>query len=387
MTPQTTAPGDATAWALDPDVAHLNHGSFGAVTRATQTAAAAARRHIDANPTRFFTREAPTLVDHATTATADFIGAEPGTVALVANATEATHLVLGSVDWSPGDVVVTTDHAYPAVRHQVRRLVEQRGAVERRVSLPLGAPDDDVVAAVAAAAAGARLVVVDAITSPTAWRLPVERLVPAVRATGARIMVDAAHVPGQEPARVRTLGADYWVGNLHKWACVPPSVAAVAVAPDLVATMPPPLPSSVDEERWPASARWRGTRDLVPILLVPSVLSAAGAFATEPVRSRLVGLARRSAERVADALGVAAVSLPPCAMSLVPLPTPPSVDTTVVQRAIAEQLDTEVAVTRLGEETFLRISAHVYVSDDDVDRLADGIGRVVGSVSGGAPRG
>jgi len=43
-----------TAWLLDPEVLHLNHGSFGATPAAVLDYQQTIRTHIEANPTRFF---------------------------------------------------------------------------------------------------------------------------------------------------------------------------------------------------------------------------------------------------------------------------------------------------------------------------------------------
>ena len=43
------------------------------------------------------------------------------------------------------------------------------------------------------------------------------------------VHVDAAHAPGIEDPAVAELGADFWVGNLHKWAFAPRGTALLAV--------------------------------------------------------------------------------------------------------------------------------------------------------------
>ena len=89
-------------------------------------------------------------------------------------------------------------------------------------SFPVGAADAAIVSAYAAACSSrTRLVVIDRITSPTATVVPVAAVAAAVAGPGRSVLVDAAHAPGQLDDDIAALGADYWVGNLHKWAYTP----------------------------------------------------------------------------------------------------------------------------------------------------------------------
>ena len=59
----------------------------------------------------------------------------------------------------------------------------------------------------------------DQITSPSAVVLPVREIVRVCRERGVRVMVDAAHSPGQLPLNVTELGADYFTGIIICNAC------------------------------------------------------------------------------------------------------------------------------------------------------------------------
>ena len=55
---------------------------------------------------------------------------------------------------------------------------------------------------------------VDHITSPSAVVLPVREIVRVCRERGVRVIVDAAHSPGQLQVDVKDLGADYLTGKI-----------------------------------------------------------------------------------------------------------------------------------------------------------------------------
>jgi len=62
---------------LDPAVAYLNHGSFGAVPLPVQRAQQRLRDEMESNPHRFFTSSLPDRLAHARRHLSTFLGAEP----------------------------------------------------------------------------------------------------------------------------------------------------------------------------------------------------------------------------------------------------------------------------------------------------------------------
>ena len=60
---------------------------------------------------------------------------------------------------------------------------------------------------------GITFALVDHITSPTAVVMPVKQIVEVCRERGVKVMVDAAHSPGQLPLDVRDLGAEFLTGK------------------------------------------------------------------------------------------------------------------------------------------------------------------------------
>ena len=115
-------------WPLEPAMAFLNHGSFGAAPHRVLAAQDEWRRRLEAQPCRFVAREQPGLIRAAAGAVAAFLGARGDDLVFVENATAGINAVLRSQRLAPGDAVLTTDHAYNAVRNTLRFVLDAAGA-------------------------------------------------------------------------------------------------------------------------------------------------------------------------------------------------------------------------------------------------------------------
>ena len=60
-------------------------------------------------------------------------------------------------------------------------------------------------------------VIIDHISSASALVFPVEKMVKECKKRGITVLIDGAHAPGQLELNLSQLGADFYVGNLHKW--------------------------------------------------------------------------------------------------------------------------------------------------------------------------
>jgi isopenicillin-N epimerase len=366
----------AECFSLDPSVVHLNHGSFGAVPVPVQHVQQRLRDEVEANPLRFHAVGLVERIAHTRRHLADFLGADPEGSALVGNTTTGASIVLNTLDLGPGDEIVTTEHGYGAVRLAVDAACARTGAAHRTVPLPLTPSDDEVVAAVTAAVGPrTRLVIVDQITSPTARLFPVAGIASALRPTGVPLLVDAAHVPGQLPVEVAGIGADFWVGNLHKWAYAPRGTALLAVAPHWRERIRPPVVSWEQEAGFPARLEWQGTLDYTPWLAAPTGLFTLRTLGVQTVRAHNTELASYGQRVVAEALGVDAPPGPPgLAMRIVPLPPGLATDGAAageLRQRIADEIGFEVAVNAYRGQGLLRLSAQAYNRAEHYDRLAE----------------
>ena len=379
--PPEPIPGARLLFSLDPAVSHLNHGSFGAVPLTAQRAQQRLRDETETNPMRFFTAGLVERIRHTRRHLAAFVGADPEGTALVDSATVGAAIVLQSLGLGPGDEILLTDHGYGAVALAADRECRRSGAGVQNVTLPVTADDAEIVrlGGDGLRPGRTRLLVVDHVTSPTARLLPVADLVAAAHDQGVAVLVDAAHAPGMLTTPVQGLDADFWVGNLHKWAYAPRGTALLAVAPQWREKLQPLAVSWEQASGFPTRIEWQATRDYTPWLAAPAGLHTLRSLGEERVRRHNAALAAYGQRVVADALGVPAARLPQpggaeVAMRIVPLPSgliTSRAEAEGLRKLISERLATEVALNAWGGQGLLRLSAQVYNTADEYDRLAE----------------
>jgi isopenicillin-N epimerase len=370
------------AFGLDPDVLHLNHGAFGVAPVAVRRAAAAWRDRAERNPHRFNRVEVPGLIAAARERAAGFLGIDPGRAAWVRNVSEGASAVLGSLELAAGDELVISNHGYGAVRKALNHHAARSGARVVEAVFPVGAADDDIARAYARACSPrTRLVVVDRITSPTATVIPVAAVAAAVRtaavaAADVRVLVDAAHAPGQLRDDIEALGADHWVGNLHKWAYTPRGSAILWSRPGAQVT--PTVLSWQLEDGYAESFDYPGTWDYAGWLAVGDGLAYWADLGGWDAVAGLASLVTEGQKQVAEALDVSLEGLPVVpapTMRLVPLPdrvltAPDQVDP--FYEALSQRR-VEAAPIYFDGVGYLRLAAAPYNTRDDYDRLASAV--------------
>jgi isopenicillin-N epimerase len=367
-------------WTLDPAIAYLNHGAFGAVPLPVQRAQQRLRDEVESNPMRFYGRGLGDRVTYTRRHLAKFVGADPDGTALVANASTGVNAVLHSFPLGPGDEVLVTDHGHVPARHALERACGRSGATLVTVQVPLTADDDALVGRVRERVTRrTRLAVFDQITSHTARLFPLHRLVGPLRADGVAVLVDGAHAPGMLDLDVAAVGADFWVGNLHKWAGAPRGTALLAVDARWRSSMRSFVVSWSEEAGFPASFEHAGTTDPTAWLAAPVGLHTLGTFGWPALRKRNTSLAAWGQRVVAEAIGADLTGIPAdpaVSMRIVPLPAGVATtaeDAQLLQAAIATEAACEVAVAAWNGRGLLRVSGQAYNRSADYGRLADAL--------------
>ncbi len=323
----------ARHWDLDPEVAFLNHGSYGATPRAVLDEQAALRERMERQPVQFLGRDARLLLRHARVDVAAFVGCEPEDLVFVTNATTGVNTVLRWLKLEPGDELLTTNHAYGACKNALDATAAWTGAkvVVADVPFPLEGEQDVIDPILAAVTPRTKVAMLDHVTSPTALVFPIAHIVNELASRGVETIVDGAHVPGMLDLDITAIGAAWYTGNGHKWMCSPKGAGFLYVRRDLQASVRPLVVSHGATQpldgvsRFQKEFEWAGTQDYSPWLCLPSSIRTVGGMVPggwDEVRSRNHALAVEAQGILCEGLGVP----PPCppdmlgSMAAVPMP-------------------------------------------------------------------
>jgi isopenicillin-N epimerase len=380
-------------WPLDPAVAFLNHGSYGACPAEILRHQSALRAEMEAEPVRFLGRELERRLDAARAALGAFVGADPDDLAFVANATGGVNAVLRSLRLEAGDELLTTDHAYAACRNTLDYVAERTGArvVVATVPFPVADPEAVVDVVLAGVTPRTRLALVDHVTSPTGLVLPLARIVAALSARGVDTLVDGAHAPGMIPLDLGRLGAAYYSANCHKWLCTPKGSAFLWVRRDRQAAIHPLTISHgakgerAGRTRFRLEFDWTGTQDPTAWLTVPRAIDYLGGLVEggwPALMARNRGLALEARRRLCAAVGTP----PACpdemigSLASVLLPDNPSTPTgwrvpEPLQARLFEGHGIEVPVMRWPgpPRRLVRVSCQLYNRVEQYAALADAL--------------
>lgn len=372
-------------WDLDPEFLTVNHGSFGATPRRVIAAQRDWQDRMERQPSRFMNTVYAGAIREAAAALGAFVNADGRDIVFVDNATTGCNAVLrsvslGSISLGADDDVLVLSHGYGAVRNAVRFVTGN--IVEARVGFPDPTEDGLVAAVVAAITPTTRLAVIDHITSGSGIVLPVGRIVAACHAAGVKVLIDGAHAPGQIDLDLTAIGADWYVGNCHKWLCAPKGCGFLHAAPDAQAGLHPGTISHGYGKGFLAEFDWTGTTEPSRFLAVAEAISFHTELGGAALRRRNQELAARGGELVAARLNtqVGTRGAVAGAMATIRLPVDdpsPAHALAIRQRLMAA--GTDAPVHALDGSLWLRLSAFAYNELDDFARLAEVVASVLRS--------
>ncbi len=373
------------------DIAFLNHGSFGARPQPVFEAYQRWQRELEAQPVEFLGRRITELLAGARASLAAYTGTRADNIVFVPNTTHGVNIIARSLDLKPGDEVLATDHEYGAVERTWRFVCERRGAQFRTqpIPLPVTTPEAMIEALWAGVTARTRVIVVSHITSPTALIFPVAEIARRARHEGILTVIDGAHAPGQIDLNLEEIGADFYVGNCHKWLCAPVGAGFLYARPERQPLLEPLVVSWGWQSRNPSGSpfqdyfEWIGTDDPAAYLSVPTAIAYQREHDWPAVRAACHSLAREARERIGALTGLPHIAPDSpdwwAQMFAAPLPIADVEAMDELKRRMWEERQVEAPITQWRDQFFIRVSIQAYNAPRDVDRLLEGLARLLPS--------
>jgi isopenicillin-N epimerase len=371
---------------LRSDIVFLNHGSFGACPRPVFETYQAWQLELERQPVEFLGRRFDALLRAARKELGAYLHADPEDLAYVPNATTGLNIVARSLSLQPGDEVLSTGHEYGALDRTWRFIRHKQGAryLSHAPPMPLESREQVVEAVWAGVSERTRVLFLSHITSPTALIFPVEELVHRARTAGLLTVVDGAHTPGQIPIDLAALGADFYVGNCHKWLCAPKGSAFLYARREVQHLLEPLVVSWGWEDRpdsfaksvgsFLAEQQWQGTRDIAAYLSVPAAIQFQAEHNWTRVRAECHELLREARRRIEELTGLPPIcpDSPDWYAQMAAFPLPPC-DAVAFKQRLYDEFSIEVPIIEWNGRQFLRVSIQGYNTPDDVETLVAGL--------------
>lgn len=377
-------PGIKDLFLLDPTIVFLNHGSFGATPRPVFEAYQHWQLRLERQPVLFLGREYDELLFESRAALGEYFHADAEDLIYIPNATHGVNIIARSLRLKDGDEILTTDHEYGACDYTWDFLCGKAGAkyVHRSISVPVCSEDDIVEQFWKGVTTRTKAIYLSHITSPTALRLPVEKICARARQHGILSIVDAAHSPGQIHVDLTDLNADVVFGNCHKWMLSPKGAAFLYVRRELQHLVEPLIVSwgyqateaTSTGSRFIDLLQWTGTKDPAAALAVPTAIQFMQEHNWQDIRLECHELLRRTLERICNI-----TDLPPlyelgssfyAQMGVAPLPSSNLVE---LKKRLYDEYRIEVPLIEWNGMHLIRVSVQAYNDQQDVDMLVDAL--------------
>jgi selenocysteine lyase/cysteine desulfurase len=150
-------------------------------------------------------------------------GCSPDELIITRNTTESLDMVIGGLDWKPGDEAVMAEQDYGAMLEMFKHVSKRYGVVNKVVSVPNHPQSDDELVNLYASAITdkTKLLMVCHMINITGHILPVRKICNMAHSKGVQVLVDGAHTFAHIKFAIPDLDCDYFGTSLHKWLSVP----------------------------------------------------------------------------------------------------------------------------------------------------------------------
>ncbi|MEQ1690764.1 MAG: cysteine desulfurase-like protein [Gemmatimonas sp.] len=339
--------------------------------------------------------ETDALLDDARRVLADFLGASAGEISFGANMTTILFHIARAIGRTlePGDEIIVTELDHHANIAPWQALARERGAVLRWIPLDLTTFRHETGALERLLSPRTKVVAIGAASNILGTVSDVRALVATAQAAGATTVVDAVHFAPHALVDARAIGADFLLCSAYKF--YGPHIGVCYGRQDATAALDlprlEPAPDYVPECLETGTQNHEGIVGAAAAVNFLASLAPHGADRRARLRDAMHGLHERS-DALVRQLWTGLADIPGITL-YGPLPGTPRTPTISfhvrghpsehVARALAPRgvfvshgdfyASTVARRIGLAEEGLVRAGCACYTTDDEVERLVDGV--------------
>jgi L-cysteine/cystine lyase len=298
------------------------------------------------------------------------VNAPPEQVAVTTSTSNGVGIVIGGIDWNPGDEVITTTEEHQGILSPLDVISSRYGVDVKQV------PADEIEDAIGERT---RMVAVSHVLWTTGRRLDAQRLAAAAHEAGASLLLDGAQSVGAIEVDAPGSGADFYAFSGQKWLLGPQGTGGLWVSPEC------------NDRLWTAqSTFWNLTEGRIGAFRPDAGRWDAGSFET-PVLAGIAAAiewvesleggrrgwteltaanAARARERLASQPGVSVADPGDDGGPLIALTVDSQEDTAALVGRLGDQ---GILIRYIPNTPYLRVSVGAWTTDAEVDRLAEAL--------------
>jgi len=362
-------------YGLAPGLTYLNTASLGPAPRDVLDRTVEAWRQIESNPVRmaYGGGTVHTATDQVRETAAKFLSCGTDDVLITRSTTEAMNTVALGMRLSSGDRVLTTDQEHHGGIDCWTYLGRRRGIVVDRVAISHADQDARTIVDRFARAitANTRVISVSQILSSTGVRMPVAEIAALSRARGILCVVDGAQAVGQIAVNVKELGCHAYAACGHKWLMGPKGTGLLYVSPDATEMIAP--------VQWEGGKRYvggsTGMGSLPLVLGLGAAIEKANGQGIATIERRVLALREYAIRQLTKTPKITVVNAPsgPLASGLVALVLPGTINSQGLQTTLLDKHNIMVKLVEKQWFNGIRISAHIFNTEADIDRAVQAL--------------
>jgi isopenicillin-N epimerase len=196
------------------------------------------------------------------------------------------------------------------------------------------------------------------------------------------VLIDGAHAPGSIALDIPATGADWYSGNLHKWAHAPRACGILWARPEHQAALHHPIASWGAGKGFHAEFEHTATLDPTSYLAAPEGIALLREWDFDAVLAYMHGLAVEAGAELSECWGTTLDGSHDMIGSMITVPLPEAAGSTTAEAgslrlALLVEDRIEVPIHAWRGRLWTRVSCQVYNDRSDIDRLADAVQRRV----------